>query len=271
MSRKTTPYDPAKAGIDAALGAGRSIFADAVGHQYFPGQQVVPFAPQTTQGIGALGNAAGSANPVVRSAAAANTGIANGTNKFLSGIGGNSGDAAYNVGARRLGDQIQSQFAGAGMSGSERHGRAFAQGIGDYTAQFGLGRYDMDQRNRLSAAGLQMGAANQAAGIAQAQAIPAQHLLQAGGIQENRGQRVIDAEKQRHMFNINRPLDAYMRYLQPTTGVGMAFGEQTGTNAGTARQQRVGLDISHMFAPGAGGGGGAPTPNQFRNYGSHWG
>ena len=215
--------------LDAVFGGGRArgIFDDAVKSRFPTGNLTVPFAQQSQQAFDMIENAAGSANPVVQSAAAANRGLTDGSNRFLASIASNPNRQAYfDMGAERLADRTRAEFAGSGMVGGDRHQLAFGRGMGDYTSRFQHDAYATDQQNALRAAGIQSDAASRAGQVAQNLGIPGQMMRAVGQAIEDRGQRDIDANIRRDLYNQNRPLTVMSQYLSAIAPVNEAFGKR---------------------------------------------
>ena len=245
---QNTPYGPAQVGIDHALNSSRSIYDETLGTEYFPGQKVTPFAPQTMAGLDSVDNAVKFANPIVTAAGNTNTGIANGTNANLARVapGNPFSNSEYQRGADRIGDQFKMQFAGTGMTGQSRHQKAYGESLADYTANFGHQRYDTDQANLLRKVGLQSQAAAQAPALADAQFIPARAQVEAGQVREAKGQAIIDADIQAHQYNNDRKMQVLQQYLASLGPVGEAFktttGNMAGSQRGTSRTTEVGIE-----------------------------
>lgn len=224
--------------INNLLRTGRGLFEDKVGQKYFPGQQVVPFAPQTQMAFKSAANAAGSAGPLMKQAATAAGGILDGSNPFIRRLSESNPfrSAMLSQGSEAIGDSMRRDFANLGLSGSSLHGRELGRATGDFADRFLSNAYATDQNNALAAAQLQSMMSGQAGNIANNLAIPADILGRVGAQIEQKGQQNIDADMRRYQYEQDAPWARWQQFLQPVTQIGDLFGANAFSNNYTNEQ-----------------------------------
>lgn len=140
-SSSSGPPDYLKPYLTEALQGSQQRFQGG-GPQYYPGQTVTPFAPQTQQALDLTQARATNGSPVTSAAQNLTTDTLNG--KYL-----NSNpqlDAAFNHAADATRGQLDTQFAGAGRDMSAEQ-PARADQLNNLATQFYYNNYN-DERNR---------------------------------------------------------------------------------------------------------------------------
>ena len=197
------------------------------GPEQFPGQTVVPFSPQTQEGLNLLTTRAREGSPVVGAAQGA----------ILDILGGQdpTTNALFQRAARQTRSQLESEFAGAGRD-LEARLPARTEQLNDLATTF----FGQERGRQLQAAAL-------APTLAQQDFADISQLLNVGQITENQARALIQDRVGRFQFEQQRPESALDSFLQ-------RIGLSTSLFGNTATQQ------TPLFTNPIGGGlGGAAT------------
>jgi hypothetical protein len=260
----------------------QNMFHTGQGQQYYPGQTVAGFSPQTQYGLDSLYGRGMSGSPLqdpmnqFLGASMANpAGMAGvgtdmpGQNPYL--------DQMFNTVAQRSGEQFQEQtmpaigamFGGAGRTGSGAH-QQVAQGAADDFSQnllqqagdiYGrdyeqaMGR-DIERRGLMGDIGFRGATAAPSAQAMDYQNID--QMLRAGAITEDQAQRMIDAERQRFDFYQQAPWQGLGQYGNMVQGM-PNLAESTTSGQGGGSRLMGGLGGA-MAGAGLGGSVAALNP-----------
>lgn len=178
------------------------------GPQQFPGNTVVPFSPQTNQGLNLLQQRAVEGSPVVDAAQSTITDI----------LGGNDPrtNALFQRAARQSRGQLETEFAGAGRD-LEARLPARTEQLNDLATTF----FGAERGRQLQAAALAPTLANQDFSDIQA-------LLNVGQITEDQARQLIGDQVNRFNFEQQRPEQALNDFLARISGG--QFGNQSTQN-----------------------------------------
>jgi len=218
---------------------------------YFPGQTYASRDPYTNQAYGMVADRATGGSPVTQAggALATNTLQGNYLNQnpafqnlaeTASGgmLGGNPHiDAVYNRAAEQVSDGVNSQFVGAGRTGSGYHAKMMGDSLGDMASDMYFQNYAQERANQLSAnnmlsnaysgeRGRQMQALGMSPQLAAADYQDAYQLAELGAGNEAFAQQGINEQIARHDYGQNAQIDLLNRYLAQISG---APGGQTQT------------------------------------------
>lgn len=195
--------------LEYGAGQSRSLY-ETGGPQYYPGQTVVPFAPQTEQALGLTAQRALSGSGVGNAAQDYSTQALQGN--FLPGqAGGNPYlDSTFDLAARRTQNQLASEFAGSGRNiGAAMPARA--DQLNDLATQIYGGAYDAERGRQQQSAFLAPQLAN-----LDYQDLAA--LEGVGGRIEDLSGQYIDDAASRFNFEQNAPQINLDNYLARITG-----------------------------------------------------
>ncbi len=238
-----------QAGAQEALNAYRTG-----GQQYYPGNTVVPFSPQTETMLGRTEQRAMNGSPVTQSAQQLATDTMNGKfmgkNPYL--------DAAFNRGADQIQNRLNTGFAGAGRNIDAARPLA-SQEMGDFANTIYGGAYE-NERQRMQ------GMVPFANSLANNDYVDLEALGGVGSQVEGLTGRLMEDQAARWDFQQNRPQNNLDTYLQRISG---AYPGQTATQttptyknkgAGALGGAAAGASLGMMFGPwgaglGALGGG----------------
>jgi hypothetical protein len=199
-SSEIKPYKAFKPAIDTL---GKDIFSQYQTQgtpDYFPGQTVAPFSPETQQGLAAQFTRGQAGNPLNQQAQqyASNAMAGN----FMANPSmGNIQDMVN----RNVGSGIDSQFESGGRYGSGMHAGMRAEGLAAALAPYEY----QDYQNKL---GLQQQAAGAAPGLANQDYTDISAQLAAGQAQDLQSQREIAGDVERFNYGENADVD-YMQKL----------------------------------------------------------
>ena len=167
---------------------------DQGGPQYYQGQAYTPFAPQTNQALGMIQGRAMDGSPVNDAAQQQITGTLNGdflnSNPYL--------DATYDQAAGQVRRSIDSQFAGGGRYSGGAHQEILGENLGDMATNLYGGNYQAER-------GRQMSMIPQANSIANNDYVDSSMLMNAGGVVQDQGDKVLNADMNRWNYNQNLP------------------------------------------------------------------
>jgi hypothetical protein len=195
------------------------------GQQYYPGQTVVGFSPETEQALGMQTQRAQAGSPVMGAANQFATNTLGGNQPLTFGGGSNPMlDRMYGQAADATQGRLQTEFAGGGRNlGAARPARAeelnnLATSIygGDYQAERGRMAGELSQNRNM-----QMGALGMAPGLAQADYADIDRLGQVGQAREDLTGRQYEDAANRWDFGQNSAgtaLDQYLSRLQGYPG-----------------------------------------------------
>jgi hypothetical protein len=173
----TTPWEPQGEGLEYGYGQARDIFDTQFGNP-FPG-----YSPTSKAAIGAQKAVASGPNPFLGPAGAAVTDIASGD--YGVGSGSMFGDVFQSAGIDYLGsnpyresvlknqlddiaNRVKSAYSTRGRYGSNNFTDTLTDSLGDVSSRFNLAAYDSDMNRKLQQLGIQLGAAQGATTVDQA-------------------------------------------------------------------------------------------------------
>ena len=208
QTTKSEPWAPAQPYMQQALQGAGDVYT-AGPPKYYQGNQVAGYMPQQAEAYGSIKQNAQNLSQ-----------YASGPNPYLGDM--------YDIGARNISDDVNSQFSKAGRYGSGAQTNVLSRNLGDMWT--GLANDDMNRR--LSA----MGMAGQANG---------QWLDAANQIQDQR-QSEIDANIKKWNYNQNAPRQNVEWLANIASNMGGAGGQETGQNPNyrSATDNLVGLGSS---------------------------
>jgi hypothetical protein len=214
----------------------QGMFQQGQGQEYYPGNQVAPFSPQTEYGLGQLANQG-------MYGTGTEQGVQNYINQSTMNPGGMAGvgsdmpgqnpylDQMYNTVSQRAGEAFNEQampginatFGGAGRTGSGIHQQVVGNAVDDFQQnmfQQGADIYGTDYNNAMNRdverRGLMGDMAYRGASMApQFQGMQQNNIdqmLRGGAMQEDQGQRMIDAEMNKWNFGQQAPWQALNQY-----------------------------------------------------------
>jgi hypothetical protein len=276
------PWSGQKPYLQDLMLQAQNLFQSGQGQNYFPGQQVAGFSPQTEYGLGQMTNQG-----------QYGTGVEGGMQDFINqstmnpaamaGVGTDMPgqnpylDQMFGTVAQRAGEAFQEQampginatFGGAGRTGSGIHQQVVGNAVDDFQQnmfQQGADIYGTDYTNAMNRdverRGLMgdMGfrGASLAPGFQQMQGQNIDQMMRAGALQEDQGQRLIDAEMNKWNFNQQAPWQALGQYGGMINGM-PTFNQSSTEGGGNSRVQGAigGGMAGSAFGPwGAGIGAG---------------
>lgn len=253
------------------------------GPSYYPGNTVVPFAPQTEQALGLTQQRALNGSPVTR---AAQSYAASSLNTPISSQFGGSTpfdsannpylDATFNKAAQATRTQLDSQFAGSGRN-LDAQMPARADQLNDLATSIYGGAYESDANRRLSAwdsersrmasdlqgqRGNMLGLASLSPQLASQDYVDLNALQGVGNQTEDLASRLMQDQAARYDFNQNRAQTNLDNYLSRITGAypGGTQASSTPTyrnrTAGAAGGALTGLQVGGPWGALIGGAAG---------------
>lgn len=230
--------------------------------QYYPGQTVVGFSPETEAALGAQTTRANAGSPLVGQAQGYASNLLAGNQPITFGGATNPYlDATFNRGADAITNRLQSDFAGSGRNiGAARP--AAADDLGSFAAQLYGGAYEGERNRMASEIGQQranqMSALGMAPGLAQADYADIDRLAQVGMAREDLTGRQYEDAANRFDFEQNAPgvnLDQYLARLQGFPGSVSSSTTPIYRNpaAGAAGGAMAGYGIGNQFGYGGWG------------------
>ncbi|GAB5447173.1 MAG: hypothetical protein Gyms2KO_20460 [Gymnodinialimonas sp.] len=221
--QNNSPYAPAQGPIDQGLADAQNLY-NRGGFNITPyqGDMVADADPFQLQ---AYGMAPGVVNSAMGGAQAAQAGL-------MRALDPNLRSGAFEQVRQNVIDtvmpQVNSAFAGSGMTGSTLHAQNLTHGLTSGIANVENQAFQQGENRALQAAGM-MGQAN-------AQMLqPLDYLRALGGERQQQAQAEIQADVIRDQQMQAGDLQALQDYLALASGAGSAFGTQSGTS--TARQR----------------------------------
>jgi hypothetical protein len=229
------------------------------GPQYYPGNTVVPFAPQTEQALGLAQQRATSGSPVNQAAQNYATRTLNATPTSQFGNAQNPYlDALFNRGADQVQNRIQSGFAGSGRD-IEAGRPVAAQELNDLATGIYGGAYE-NERNRQfedlqSQQARQLGLAGLAPSLANQDYVDINALQGVGGQVEDLAGRLMEDQAARWDFSQNAPQVNLDNYL---ARIGNSFSGQSVTSQTPTYRNRTsgalggalgGASVGSSFGP----------------------
>lgn len=273
VTQKADPWSKAQPYLEDLMGRAKWAYEN-LPSQYFPGSTYIGPSLPTEFGLGELANASQRQEALLNTAGWSINNILGGTDPYMQQLARtNAGDYLHGSPeldemfgrmAGRITDQVGAQFSGAGRYGSGKYADALGRSLGDLGAQIYGQNYSQERQNQLNAAqsGLerQIQASAFLPGLAQAQSMPAQTLLQIGGIDEGYQGLALKDAMDRFYGQQQLPWDDLLRYNTLIQG----FGGLGGQSSSTSTQPGVsplagglgGLSAILGLLSGFGGGGG---------------
>lgn len=229
----------------------QQMFQSGQGQQFYPGQQVAGFSPQTEMGLDQMTRQGMQGSGV-------EGGMRNFINASTMNPGGMAGvgsdmpgqnpwlDQMYNTVAQRSGEQFNEQvmpginatFGGAGRTGGGIHQQVVGQAADDFSQnlqQQAANIYGTDYTNSMNR-DIQRRELMGDIGFRGATMAPAmqsmdqnniQSMMQAGAITEDQAQRMIDAEKAKFDFQQQSPWQTLGQYGGIVQGMPSGYGTMT--------------------------------------------
>lgn len=242
--QKSEPWEPQQPYILAGLEEAKRLFLDTPPPQFYPGNPVTPFSPETETALQLQTLRSLTQSPIETSA---NRNL----NSTLRGdfLYGNPGfNASIDAAARRIIPQVQSSFEKSGRTASGLQDQAIAQAIAD---PFAL-QYGQERENQLKAQYLAPST------VAQDYADFGK-LAQVGNTREQRAQDILDNKVNRFNYNQNimqQQIKDYMPLVSGNYG-GTVTTNTTQSGGGSGGGSGLGgLGQALMFGGMGGGGGG---------------
>jgi hypothetical protein len=227
------PWKAAQPYMTGAMQGAQNLLNTDSGFNPYQGQMVADLSGTTQAGLNQIEQTASAPNPMMQTAYQGLMGamdpsrITGGSPEFL---------AAQNYQAGQMADDVNRGFSASGRYGSGAHAGVLGQEIGQFRNQGLASEIGRQQQ-------LQMQAFGMAPGMAQAQYLPGQMMLQAGNVRDAQQQDVLNAEMERYsqqdMEGWNR-LNAYNSVVGPYGGMG-------GTSTQTTSQPR-GMPVLRTLA-----------------------
>lgn len=230
--------------------------------QYYPGQTVVGFSPETEQALGMQTQRAQSGSPLMGAANNYATGILNGGPAATFGGASNPAlDAMFNKAASSTQGRLQSEFAGGGRN-LDAAQPARAEELGNLATGIYGGAYESERDRQAAEQGQnraqQFGVLGLAPGMAQSDYNDADRLAQVGQTREDLTGRQMQDSASRFDFNQNAPGAALDQYLGRLQGYPGGVGSST---TPIYRNQMAGAlggaGMGQQIGSGFGGNGGA--------------
>lgn len=228
--------------LQDAVGSAQGLYRQGP-QQYYPGQTVVGFSPETEQALGMISQRAGQGSPVTSAANSYATSTLNGgnSNPYL--------DAQFNRAADATQGRLQTEFAGSGRN-LDATRAARAEELGNLATDFYGGQYNNDQNRRLGVLGL-------SPSLASADYTDANALLGVGQQREDLTGRQYSDAAARFDFNQNAPGNALDQYLARLGGYpGSAMSSSTPIYRNPAAGALGGAGMGYQIGNGFGGNGG---------------
>lgn len=203
-----TPY------MTDAMRQAEELYRSGTGSEYYPGATTTPMGYDTSTGLNMMRDTAMGGNPLQ---GASEEGLlqmmGGGTNPYLQDM--------YDMGAKNIGESVNSAFSGAGRYGSGAHTGMLTEGLGNFgTGLFG-GAYNADQNRRLEAMRM-------APGVSQNRYADAERMMGIGGTVEGYQDRERQADMDRFNFYQQNPYERLGNYANLVGTMGGMGGTQTG-------------------------------------------
>jgi hypothetical protein len=193
--------------------------------QYYPGETVVGFSPETEQALGMQAARATAGSPVMGAANSyAQSTLAGGQTPTFGGASNPHLDAMFNQGANQITNRLQSDFASSGRNTGAARPVA-ADELGGFATQLYGGAYE-SERDRMASElgqqrGLQLGVLGLSPQLAQADYTDIDRLAGVGQQREDLTGRQMEDEAARWDFGQTAQgtaLDQYLARLQGYPG-----------------------------------------------------
>lgn len=203
------PPEYAKPFIEYGMGQAKELYTGGTGQQYYPGQTVVGYSPESEMALAGQRQMATSGSPFIPMTQAAVMQNLMGTNPLQS--------AAF----KPVVDQVAAQFAGAGRYGSGAQQGAVAAALAPMAYQ------------------AQQQAIAQAPGAYEFGFSDLQKLAEVGAAREAQSQAELQADMQRFQFEQEAPGQALANYMAMVQG-----GTVGGTSSQPVFRQPIGSALS---------------------------
>lgn len=132
--QKSDPWEGQQSYLKQGFKKAEDLFMNQPGPQYYPGNTIVPFSPETNAALNLTTQRALSGSPLQSAANNQLTGTLNGDYLY----GGSGFNAAVDAATRKAMPQVNSQFESAGRLNSGLAKTAQTQAIGDaFASQYG--------------------------------------------------------------------------------------------------------------------------------------
>lgn len=227
--------------------------------QYYPGNTVVPFSPQTNQALNLQQNRALAGSGVVDAAQGFTTDLLGGNSPLAAmSMGGENPylDATFDRAAAGVNRSLDSVLARSGRDVNANTGARASQ-LNDLATNIYGGAYESDANRRLSAASTlgnqQLTAAGQAIPLAREDYFDIGQLGQVGSAVEQQAGNIQGDNVNRFNFAQNAPYEALNRYLGALSGApygGTTSSSQPVYNNPLSNLMGLGLGFGTMFGSG---------------------
>jgi hypothetical protein len=232
--------------------------------QYYPGQTVVGFSPETEQALGMQASRAQSGSPLMGQANTYASGLLGGKNPITFGGASNPYlDAQFQHAADITGGRLQTEFGGSGRN-LDAMRPARAEELNNLATSMYGGAYESERDRMASEIGQQraqqFGVLGLAPGMAQADYADIDRLRDVGATREDLTGREMQDAAARFDFNQNAPganLDQYLARL--------------GGYPGSAMSTQTPIYRNQMAGALGGAGAGYQIGSQFGGNGGLWG
>lgn len=214
ITQSSGPPEYVKPFIEYGLGQAKQLYNKGVGQEYYPGQTVVGYSPESEMALAGQRQMATSGSPFIPMTQAAVMQNLMGTNPLQS--------AAF----KPVVDQVAAQFASAGRYGSGAQQGAVASALAPMAYQ------------------AQQDAIAQAPAAYEFGFRDLQKLAEVGAAREGQSQAELEADMQRFQFEQEAPGQALANYMAMIQG---------GTVGGTSSQPVYRQPIGSALAGGLGG------------------
>lgn len=228
------PWQEQQPYLKQAFGEAQRLYNDYT-PQYYQGNAVAGLNDAQKQGYGQITGMGSTVNPILDAQNRTATDTISGkyldpnTNPFLAATYGQAADQVTRSYQTATDPSTQAAFSGAGRYGSGARNQQVSQNqqdLGKSLGNLGTSIYGgnyQQERDR------QLAATNNAGNYAQANYIPANNQVAAGGALQQQDQNVINADMAKWNYNQNLPYQKLNSYL---ASVGGNYG-QSGTTTGT--------------------------------------
>lgn len=201
-SSKVEPWSGAQPYLKDIMSEAQKLYEQGYGTAQYPYQTVAPRAGATSDAISMIADRARAGSPLQQP-------LQQGMAEVLSGSRMMEGNPYFSAMAGRVRDEVQpginATFGGLGRTGGGLHQESLAKGLGDSIGALAYQNYGDEANRQMQAFGL-------APSIMQSEYDDGRNLLAAGQMDEEYTQRLIDADRQRFMFQENAPWDLLNRY-----------------------------------------------------------
>ena len=238
-TQNNSPYAPAQPMINQGLADAQAMYESG-------GVNITPYQGNLVAETDPFRNAAYGAAPSVAMGAMGGAQAAQGG--LMRALDPNYQSAAFDQVRQNVVDtitpQINSSFAGSGMTGSTLHQQNLARGLSSGLADVENQAFQQSQQRALQAAGM-MGQANQN------MMAPLDYLRELGGERQQQSQAEIQAAVLQDQQAKTGELAALQDYLALSTGAGGQFGVQSSTsrnNPGLLGIAGLGLQGAALFS-----------------------